>query len=236
MGIRSSLSTKAAGAAAAAAAPVAAPLLSRQLLERGIGGFPGFPGAREVAAKHLARHGDPAEAVKGLIEQHVRLAGAQGFVSNLGGLPLLALTLPANVTGLALLHVRLAAAIAHLRGHDLDDPRVHAAVLMAVLGESGVEEAVQQGLLPNGPFELLQGTGAPSEGLLDKVSRIVMVNLTQWVTGKRAALVLARRVPLLGGGVGGAMDAYSIYAAGRYADREFPPAVSVRLEQVAPNT
>lgn len=234
MGLTRTLSTKAAGAAATAAAPVAAPLLSRQLLDRGIAGFPGFPGARELAGKQLAKHGTVDQAIRGLIEQHVRLAGAQGFVTNLGGLVLLPVTMPANITGLALLHVRLAAAIAHLRGHDLDAPHVRAATLMAVLGESGVEEAVQKRLLPSGPYEILQTTGPLPDGLLDKVSRLVVTNLTERVTGKRAALILAKRVPLLGGGIGGAVDAYTLYAAGRYADREFPPHVRVSVAQGPP--
>ena len=40
-----------------------------------------------------------------------------------------AITIPANITGLALIQCRMIAGIAHLRGYDLDDPRVRNAIL-----------------------------------------------------------------------------------------------------------
>ena len=41
----------------------------------------------------------------------------------------MALTIPTNITGLALIQCRMIAGIAHLRGYDLDDPRVRNAIL-----------------------------------------------------------------------------------------------------------
>ena len=230
MGVRKTITTKAAGAAASAAAPVAAPLLGRQLLDRAVEGFPGFPGAREVARKHLERKRDVDAAVRSVIDQHVRLAGAQGFLTNLGGLAMLPLTMPANITGLALLHARQVAAIAHLRGHELGSPRVRAAVLSALLGRNGVEEAISQRLLPGSPYEILGGTGPLPDGFLDKVSRLVLTSLTQHVTGKRVALVVTRRIPIIGGGVGGAIDALTLHGVGRFASEEFPVRMLVEID------
>ena len=74
-----------------------------------------------------------------VIENHVRYAGAQGFVTNLGGLATAAVALPTNITGLALIQCRMVAGIAHLRGYDLDDPRVRNAILACILGEDAVK-------------------------------------------------------------------------------------------------
>ena len=79
-----------------------------------------------------------------MIENHVRYAGAQGFVTNLGGLVTAAVTIPANITGLALIQCRMIAGIAHLRGYDLDDPRVRNAILACMLGEDTVNALVKQ--------------------------------------------------------------------------------------------
>jgi hypothetical protein len=230
MGLRSTLTSKVAGTAAAAAAPVAAPVVAKQFLDKAIDGFPGFPSAREVARKHLARTHDIEQAVRRVIEQHVRLAGAQGFINNLGGLAALPVTLPANIVGLALLHVRMAGAIAHLRGHELADPRVRAACLMVLLGEDGVAEAKKQKLVPGTPYEVATGLGPVPEGLLDQVSKLAATAVTSRVTGKRAALAVTRHIPLVGGGVGGAVDAYTLYAAGRFASREFPSRIRVEID------
>ena len=86
MGLRETMTNMASSVAIRRAAPTIASRGVRQLLSKAVDGFPGFPGAREVARKHLARTQDVDEAVKAVIDQHVRLAGAQGFVTNLGGL------------------------------------------------------------------------------------------------------------------------------------------------------
>src|SRR6476660_5970104 len=69
-------------------------------------------------------------------------AGAQGFLTNLGGLATMAYMVPANITGLALVQSRMVAGIAHLRGYDLTDPRVRNAVLVSMLGEDAVRRLV----------------------------------------------------------------------------------------------
>jgi EcsC protein family len=231
MGLRSTLTSKVAGTAAAAAAPVAAPVVAQQFLDKAIDGFPGFPNAREVARKQLMRTHDIEHAVRRVIEQHVRLAGAQGFINNLGGLAALPVTIPANIVGLALLHVRMAAAIAYLRGHELADPRVRAACLMVLLGEDGVAEGRKNKLLPGTPYEVATGLGPIPEGLLDQISKLAATTVTSRVTGKRAALVVTKNIPLIGGGVGGAVDAYTMYASGRFASREFPARIRVEIDK-----
>ena len=79
----------------------------------------------------------------------MRLAGAQGFVTNLGGLVTAAVAIPVNITGLALIQCRMIAGIAHLRGYDLDDPKVKNAILVCLLGEDMV----------NAPGEGQEGPG-----------------------------------------------------------------------------
>ena len=114
-------------------------------LQRALDGVGPLPPAAEAADKQLAEQGGDIErAVHEVIENHVRYAGAQGFVTNLGGLATLAVALPANLVGLTLLQCRMVAGIAHLRGYDLDDPRVHNAVLACILGEDKVQSADPQ--------------------------------------------------------------------------------------------
>ena len=87
-----------------------------------------------------------------VIEFHVRLAGAQGFVTNLGGVVTAAVAIPANITGLALIQCRMIAGIAHLRGYDLHDPRVRNAILADHARRGGRQELVKQEEAP-GPAD-----------------------------------------------------------------------------------
>ncbi len=223
------LRRKVVGAAAQRVAPSVASGAVRQLADRAVDGVSRFPGAREVARRHLARTGDVDQAVNQVLEQHVRLAGAQGFVTNLGGLVTLPLALPANLTGLGLIQMRMAAAIAHLRGYELDRPNVRVACLLTLLGDEDVEQLIGEGKLAARPGSIAVMPAA-SPQLLSNAYSLVGTALVTQLTGKRLTLTVTRRVPLLGGGVGAVADGVSTYQVGRYADRQFPRRTTV--EQV----
>src|ERR1700752_4038447 len=88
----------------------------REALHRAIHGVGPLPPASAAADKQLReQRGDVERAVHEVIENHVRLAGAQGFVTNIGGVVTAAGAGPANITGLALIQCRMIAGIAHLR-------------------------------------------------------------------------------------------------------------------------
>ena len=82
-------------------------------VKRAVIGVGPLPGAVSAAEKMLADNdGDANKAIKSIIDEHVRYAGAQGFVTDLGGLVTAVVTIPTNVTGLALIQCRMIAAIA----------------------------------------------------------------------------------------------------------------------------
>ncbi len=200
--------------------PQAAGGVLRRVLELAIDGYGKVPSARTVAGRQLERHGGAVdEAIEGLIDSHVRLASAQGFVTNLGGLALLPVALPANLTGVAVVQVRMIAAIAHLRGYDIDDGRVRTAMVMCLLGGEQVGKRIVQGKLPTSPMVI--ATAPMFDPTLDAtVAQEVVGDLLARVTGKRAALMITKRVPLVGGGVGAVLDGIATHQIGRYTKGE----------------
>lgn len=200
-------------------APQAAAGALRQILELAIDGYQRFPGAEQVAESKLARTGgDPQLAIDAVIDQHIRLAGVQGFATGLGGLITLPVALPANLTGIAIVQARMVAAIAHLRGYDLDDPRVRTAVITCLLGEEGIADRLKKSSLVSSPMAI--ATAPVFDPELDRqVSGEVVGELIARISGKKMALTVTRRVPLLGGAVGGAVDGWSTYRVGQYADK-----------------
>jgi hypothetical protein len=195
----------------------------REALHRAIVGVGPLPAAATAADKQLReQHGDVEKAVHEVIENHVRYAGAQGFVTNLGGLVTAAFTIPANISGLALVECRMIAGIAHLRGYDLEDPRVRNAILTCLLGEDQVNSLVRKKKLPAPPMAL--ATAPTHDPDLDRViSAEVASELITKVAGKRLAITVGRRVPIVGGLVGAGADGYATWRIGRYADRELLP-------------
>jgi hypothetical protein len=195
----------------------------REALHRAIHGIGPLPPASAAADKQLREQkGDVDRAIHEVIENHVRYAGAQGFLTNLGGLATMAFTVPTNITGLCLVECRMIAGIAHLRGYDLTDPRVRNAVLVCLLGEDTVGELVTAQKLPAPPMAL--ATAPAHDPWLDQVvCAEVASDLVAKVAGKRLAGTAGRRIPLVGGFIGAGADSYATWKVGRYADRELLP-------------
>lgn len=222
MGIGKMVGKAAASAASSKMAPEYASGFVRTILEKAIDGAGRYPGARVAADKQLAAFdGDIDGAISQVIENHVRLAGAQGFVTNLGGLVTLTVTVPANITGLALLQCHMVAAIAHLRGFDLADPRVRNAVLACMLGEDSVESMIKDRRLPSTPLGI--ATAPQHDPALDKtLAKSLTSELVAKVGGRRVVTTVGRRIPLAGGVIGASGDAFNTWRIGRYADRSLP--------------
>lgn len=203
-------------------APGVAVSLLRTILGFAIDGAPNFPGARKAASKTLKRKEGQVEAsVKFLINEHIALAGAQGFVSNLGGLVTMAVSIPANISGVAVVQARMVASIAHLRGYDLEDPRVRTAVMACLLSQSGVEELVSKKELPSSPMGIATAPVADPE--LERAVALKLLNvLVGQSAGKQLPLIIGKRIPVLGGGIGATADGFTTWGVARYAKTQFP--------------
>ena len=192
----------------------------RQVLEVAIDGYGRMPSAKTVASRHLQRLGGSVdEAITSIIDHHIRLASAQGFVTNIGGVAALPVAIPANITGVAIVQVRMVAAIAHLRGYDLNDNRVRTAIVMCLMGGEQVAKHIADGSLPTSPMAV--ATAPIFDPDLDRqVADDVVADLAARIGGKNLALAIVKRLPLAGGGVSAVMDGIATYQIGRYATGE----------------
>src|SRR3954453_22240135 len=140
----------------------------REALHRAIHGTGPLPPPASAAEKQLKeQRGHVDRAIHEVIENHVRYAGAQGLLNGLGGVVTAAVTIPANVTGLALIQARMVAGIAHLRHYDLEDPCVRNGILACMLGEELVDRLVKERLLPAPPMAI--ATAPVHDPQLDRV-------------------------------------------------------------------
>lgn len=206
--------------AGAKLAPTVASGYVRMVLDRAIDGIgPLRSAAASADTKLVDAGGDVEAAITALVRMHTSLAGVQGFVTNLGGLAMVAVSVPANVAGVTIVQCHLVAGIAHLRGYDLEDPRVRNAILACMLGESEVASLIKSHRLPSSPMAL--ATSPVHDPVLDeRLSREVTSELVGRTAGRRAVTLIARRIPLVGGAVGGSSDAYATWNIGQYTAKE----------------
>lgn len=158
-----------------------------------------------------------------MIASHTAMAGGQGFATNWGGFFVSLVTAPANMTAAAFLQARLVSGIAHLRGYELADPRVRTAILMVMLGPNTAASLVSKGVLPSSPLLVAtaprSSTRAPEHPGRPRAAR----PLPEPADGQAPRRVGRQaHIPLVGGGVGAAVDGWSTLSIARHAMHEFP--------------
>ena len=94
-----------------------------------VAGVPGLDGAEALASSYAGRYATTDQAVARLIAGQSGKAGLAGFVTGCGGFTAWPIAMPANLVSALYIQLRLIAAIAHLRGHDIRSKHVRTMVL-----------------------------------------------------------------------------------------------------------
>jgi hypothetical protein len=193
------------------------------LLDAGIDGLGPLKSAQEMAqiARVSSRSADAAVAK--VARNHVAKGGVGGFVTGVGGFLTMPIALPVNVVEFYIGATRMVAAIADLRGYDIDDPQVRTAVLLTLVG-SDADDVLKKAGLTGGTSGKMLGLAAgqlPPAGLL-MLNKAIGFRILRGV-GEKAFSRLGRGVPLAGGVLGGGVDMWMMKRIADHAMNEFPP-------------
>jgi hypothetical protein len=187
--------------------------------DRAVGGVGRVESAESLANEYLDAEGTIRARVDRLIRWQATKSGMSGFVGGVGGLALLPVALPVNLTSVLYLQLRMIAAIAHMGGHDVKTDRVRTLAYACLLGNAAKDVVKEAGVQ--------LGTGLTRHAL-ERISARVISRLNERVAqgilarfGARGAAHLSRIAPLAGGLVGGSLDAAATYAIGHVARRAF---------------
>lgn len=198
----------------------AAETLMQHVLNLGVDGKGPWQGAEHVAEEHLRHHKDRERAISRLIATHVRNTGVSGLVTGLGGLITLPAAIPADVTALYTNQVRMIAGVAHLRGYDVHSEEVRSIILLTVLGSAGTALAAEMGVTIGNKAALAMIRKVPGRVLIDINKKVGFRLFTK--AGTKGVINLTKAVPLVGGVVGGGINATSTRTVGGFAKRNFP--------------
>jgi hypothetical protein len=198
--------------------------LVNKVVDLGIEGrAPGLKPSIEVATDYRqdSRFGSDEARINSLVRWHVALTGTTGFLTGLGGLASLPVTLPAGLGAAWVVQARMIGAIAHLRGYDLADDRVRTLAVAAIAGDATVTQTVKQ---LGGDLAMRSGraaAGRVSGKTLIEINRKVGFRLIT-KAGEKGVINLSKAVPVLGGLVGGTVDGAATRTVGGVAKRAFP--------------
>lgn len=174
---------------------------------KAVSGFTGVDSAYDLGNSYLAQKGSLEEQVDSLIKWQVAKAATSGFVTGLGGVMIMPLTVPANIASVIYVQIRMIAAIAYMGGHDIREDRVKSLIYICMVG--------------NGAKELLKDMSVKAgERLAAKIAEKVSTNIAS-KTGQKSVTSLGKAVPVLGGVVGGSYDAITTRVVGKVAKKIF---------------
>ena len=164
---------------------------------------------------------DIDRTIKRLIRESVEAASVNGFVTSLGGFIPMPVTIPANIAGAIVINARLAAAIAYLRGYDPQDPHVATVALLVATGSNAQQVAKSFGIKVGEKFAMQAIRKFPMSVVRAINKKVGFSLITKYGT-KRSAITLSKGIPLVGGVIGGTVDATSTALVGRTARAMFP--------------
>ena len=186
--------------------------------DKALAGLPGTPTARELGESYLQKYTDPSLAIDRLVSWQISKCAAAGFVTGLGGLITLPVGLPADLTATFYINIRMVAAIAHIHGHDLHDDETRTAVFLCLIGDAAGEVLSQAGVELTTKLVATQLSKMPVEMLM-KINRLIGLRLATRL-GERGAVNLAKVAPIIGGLVGGAVNALTCKAIAAFAKKK----------------
>jgi hypothetical protein len=187
--------------------------------------------ARQVASNALAAEGDEESAIDAIVAEHLRLAALNGFVTSLGGVIMLPVAMPANLLGFYTLAARMVAAIADVRGEDLDRRETRLAVLLTLTGDDASQVLQRAGAVLPGGGITARALRRINPATAAVVNRAIGFRLLVRAGGRGIAR-LSRAIPLAGGIIGGAIDVAWMHSIARHARERFPAREHVVVEHV----
>ena len=184
-----------------------------------VGGVAGTSNCYELAQEYLRKYVDPKIAARKLANMQITKCATTGFLTGLGGLITLPVTLPANITAVWFVQLRMIAAIAVLGGLDPKDDQVQTLCYACLSGSGGVDIVKQAGIqfAKQGGKVLIKKI--PGEVFKAMNAKLGMRFITKF--GEKGIINLGKGVPVLGGLVGGGIDLASTRVIANTAIRLF---------------
>ena len=197
--------------------------LVKSVMNIGIEGRGPFLSARELAQEYLndSSYYTDGERVDALIRWETSKNFGSGFLTGLGGLITLPASVPAALGASWIVQARMSAAIAVIHGHDVREERVRTFVLLTLLGDAGKEVIRKAGIKIGQRATLALVKKMPGRILVEINKKIGFRLLTK--AGERGIVNLTKMIPLVGGVVGGTVDAIACQTVGSVAKRSFRP-------------
>lgn len=173
--------------------------------EKCLNGIPKIsPSVEEMANDYLKKYKTKEEACKAMIRNQITKCATSGFITGFGGFITMPVTLPANITSVIYVQMRMIACTSYMAGFDLDSDQTQTLVYACLAGVAVNNVMKQAGIKFGVKF---------ANGLIKKIPGKVLTKINQkvgfrFVTkfGTKGVVNLGKLIPGVGAVIGGGLD------------------------------
>ena len=173
--------------------------------EKCLNGIPKVsPSVEEMANDYLKKYKTKEEACKAMIRNQITKCATSGFITGFGGFITMPVTLPANITSVIYVQMRMIACTSYMAGFDLDSDQTQTFVYACLAGVAVNNVIKQAGIKFGVKF---------ANGLIKKIPGKVLIKINQKVGfrfatkfGTKGIINLGKLIPGVGAVIGGGLD------------------------------
>ena len=181
---------------------------------------PGGESYQELAESYLKEKGTLSDKADSLIRWQIAKCATSGFLAGLGGVLSVSVSIPANISSVLYVQLRMIAAIAYMGGYNPKEDKVKTFVYMCLLGGSCEDFLKEKLAIPLGEKLTISFIKSIPGELIKKINQAVGFRLLTKF-GEHGIINLGKLTPVVGGFIGGAFDGFTTKAIGGAAKKMF---------------
>ncbi len=194
--------------------------------EKSVNGYSKMKSAKDLASSYSDKKLTQNAAIDSLIKWQVSKTATSGFVTSLGGFATMPITLPSNIAILLFQQMRMTAAIAHIRGYDINDPGTKSLVYLTLTGNkmSGIvnDLGLDIEIIKKSAIKATKDVAKKvlTDEVIEKITKLIARKVSERIAVKSSKYIV-KLVPVAGGIVGGTFDSVQTLAVAKKAKEVF---------------
>lgn len=173
----------------------------------------------DLVEDYIKKNPSVEEAAKSLINNSTVKCGTSGFLTGFGGFATMIATLPANITSVMYVQLRMCCAIAKMAGYDIHSDQVQTLIYACLTGSAMSDILKQAGIKFGQKFGTAMVKKIPGKTITAINQKVGFRFVTKF--GETGIVNLGKVVPVLGAFIGGGVDVASTRIIGYNAYKIF---------------
>lgn len=187
----------------------------------------------DLVEDYISKNDNVEKAAKSLINNSIVKCGTSGFLTGLGGFTTMIATLPANITSVMYVQLRMCCAIAKMAGFDIHSDQVQTLIYACLTGSAVSDILKQAGIKFGNKFGMAMVKKIPGKTIQAINKKVGFRFVTKF--GQTGVINLGKVVPVVGGVIGGGVDIASTRIIGINAYKIFVEGEMPNLEKSEEN-